>query len=193
MVVDVGGASLAVRRTGAGRPFVWLHGLTSSMAREDADGLFDWSRLAATRELVRFDARGHGRSGHAGGEAAYDWAALAGDLFAVADACGIEAFSAGGASMGAATTLHAAVARPERIDAMVLVIPPTAWQTRAAQRDLYRASATLVEEAGVEGLLAARDALGPPSHRRRAPRARRRGARRRPPGPADRPAGGCSL
>lgn len=160
--VDVGGARLQVRRSGNGSPFVWAHGLTSSMAKEDDAGLFDWSRLHADQEVVRYDARGHGLSGHAGDESAYGWDALAGDLFAVADACGFERFAAGGASMGAATTLHAALARPERIDAMVLVIPPTAWSSRPAQRALYEGSAALVEDAGIEGLMAARAALAPP-------------------------------
>jgi pimeloyl-ACP methyl ester carboxylesterase len=160
--VEVGGAVLQVRRRGSGPPFLWGHGLTSSMAREDDAGLFDWSRLTADRELVRYDARGHGRSGHAGGEDAYGWGALAGDLFAVADACGFDTFAAGGASMGAATTLHAAVARPDRIEAMVLVIPPTAWESRPAQRAVYEGSALLVEEAGIGGLMEARAALPPP-------------------------------
>ncbi len=160
--VDVGGAILRVRRRGSGVPFVWGHGLTSSMAREDDAGLFDWSRLDGHREIVRYDARGHGTSGHAGDEAAYGWDALADDLFVVADACGFERFAAGGASMGAATVLHAAVAHPERIEAMVLVIPPTAWATRPAQRDLYEGSAALVEDAGIEALMEARAALPPP-------------------------------
>lgn len=160
--VAVGAAVLEVRRRGAGDPFVWGHGLTSSMAKEDDAGLFDWSRLGSERELVRYDARGHGRSGYAGDEAAYGWDALADDLFAVADACGFDRFAAGGASMGAATTLHAAVTRPDRIDAMVLVIPPTAWATRPAQRSVYEGSAALVEAAGIDGLMEARAALPPP-------------------------------
>ena len=160
--VDVGGAQLQVRRRGSGQPFLWGHGLTSSMAREDDAGLFDWSRLQQDREVVRYDARGHGRSGHAGGEAAYGWDALADDLFAVADACGFDRFDVGGASMGAATTLHAAVARPERVRTMVLVIPPTAWDSRPAQREVYEGGAALVEDAGIEGLMAARAALPPP-------------------------------
>lgn len=160
--VEVAGARLVVRRRGAGSPLVWAHGLTSSMTREDEAGLFDWSRLQADHEVVRYDARGHGRSGAAGGEAAYGWDELAGDLFAVADACGLGRIAAGGASMGAATTLHAAVARPERIAAMVLVIPPTAWETRSAQRAIYEGSAVLVEQAGIEGLMEARAALPPP-------------------------------
>jgi pimeloyl-ACP methyl ester carboxylesterase len=132
------------------------------MAREDGAALFDWSRLQGDHEVVRYDARGHGRSAPDGDASAYGWDALAEDLLGVADACGLDRFVAGGASMGAATTLHAAVGHPERISAMVLVIPPTAWESRPAQRDLYEGSAALVEDAGIDGLMAARAALPPP-------------------------------
>jgi pimeloyl-ACP methyl ester carboxylesterase len=45
---------------------------------------------------------------------------------------------------------------------MVLVIPPTAWESRPPQRDIYEGSADLVERAGIEGLMEARAALPPP-------------------------------
>ena len=44
---------------------------------------------------------------------------------------------------------------------MVLVVPPTAWETRKAQADLYRAGAALVEARGVDGV-PRRDARGVP-------------------------------
>ena len=57
--------------------------------------------------------------------------------------------------------LHAAVAAPGRVDALVLMIPPTAWATRAAQASRYRASADLAEREGLAALAAA-EALQPP-------------------------------
>ena len=50
--------------------------------------------------------------------------------------------------MGCATVLHAALRAPDRFDRLVLVIPPTAWETRAAQAELYEGSAAFVEERG---------------------------------------------
>ncbi|MFL6205765.1 MAG: alpha/beta fold hydrolase, partial [Acidimicrobiales bacterium] len=67
----------------------------------------------------------------------------------------LERVDAGGASMGCASTLHAAVRAPERFDRLVLVIPPTAWDTRGAQGDLYRAAADLAEQQGKDAWLAA--------------------------------------
>jgi pimeloyl-ACP methyl ester carboxylesterase len=85
----------------------------------------------------------------------YHWDNLARDLISLADALGIERFVAGGASMGAATALHAATQAPDRIAGLVLVLAPTAYESRAAQADLYRAGAVLVERVGLDAYLEA--------------------------------------
>ncbi len=159
--VQVRGAELAIERRGSGRAFYWGHGLTSSAAQEDRMGLRVWDALREGWEVVRVDARGHGNSSGEPEPHAYRWSELAGDLFALADALGHRRFWVGGASMGAAVALHAAVAAPERIAALVLMIPPTAWATRAAQAARYRASADLAEREGLEALAAA-EAAQPP-------------------------------
>ena len=145
---------LVVERSGRGRPFVWAHGLTSSMAAERDAGLFDWSTIGGL-DVIRYDARGHGRSPAGDGESAYEWSQLAVDLLAVADTEGVSTFVCGGASMGCATSLFVALAAPERVDALVLAIPPTAWETRAAQRDTYLASAGFLEAKGMEAFIEA--------------------------------------
>ena len=152
-VLEVGGVPLAFEQHGAADApsFVWLHGLTSGRAHEDRTRLFDWTAIEGVR-LTRYDARGHGSSGGTDDDATYRWDQLALDLFAVLDALGIEQTVLGGASMGAATTLHAVLLDPARFSKLVLVIPPTAWSTRAAQADIYRAGADLVEQSGTEAL-----------------------------------------
>lgn len=113
------------------------------MESEDALGLIDFDELRRTRSLLRYDARGHGGSGST--EGGYHWRDLALDQLAVADSVGVGIYVAGGASMGCATALHAAVLAPARIAALVLMIPPTAWETRAAQAGAYLTMADLVE------------------------------------------------
>jgi pimeloyl-ACP methyl ester carboxylesterase len=140
---------------------MWGHGLTSSSAQEDQAGLRLWDPLREGWEVIRVDARGHGASEGATDPFVYRWSELAADALALADALGHERITMGGASMGAAVALHAAVAAPERIDAMVLMIPPTAWATRAAQASRYRASADLAEREGLAALAAA-EASQPP-------------------------------
>lgn len=159
--VEINGASLAVFRRGAGRPFYWGHGLTSSTEQETRAGLRPWSELAAGWEVIQVDARGHGESTGSPEPDVYRWPCLAADLLAVADALGHERFVAGGASMGAATALHAAVMAPERVAALVLVIPPTAWATRAEQAASYREDAALTEREGIEALIE-KEAASPP-------------------------------
>jgi pimeloyl-ACP methyl ester carboxylesterase len=134
---------------------VGLHGLSSSRANEAKDGYFDWSALTASgRRIVRYDARGHGRSTGRAEPADYTWSRLADDLLALLEVVSPdEPVDAFGVSMGTGTLLHAVTKRPERFRRLALVIPPTAWQTRAAQADTYRQMAALIEEHGTETLL----------------------------------------
>jgi len=145
----VRGVALDVDDTGEGRPFLWGHGLRSSRASEAARGLYDGSGIGPGVRRISYDARGHGQSGFTDDAAHYRWPELARDMLGLADALGIDRFVAGGASMGCATTLHAAVQAPERIEALVLVIPPTAWATRAARAGVYREQADAVERGGL--------------------------------------------
>jgi 3-oxoadipate enol-lactonase len=143
-------------------PFVWGHGLTSSRADEDAFPLIDSAVIAEHRQVLRYDARGHGTSSNLATPAEGDWAALALDQIALIDHVGWEQLALGGASMGTATALHAALALGDRVRALVLVIPPTAWETRAGQVDLYEQMAQAVEEHGTGVLEAGARATPPP-------------------------------
>jgi 3-oxoadipate enol-lactonase len=141
------GIDLAVTDLGSGPAFFWGHGFASSTANE-ADMMLGWDRLAAHHRVVRWDARGHGSSAGTADPADYEWENLGRDVVALADELDIESFAVGGASMGAATALHAAVHAPERVTGLVLALPPTAWETRAAQADEYVRGADLVEQHG---------------------------------------------
>ncbi len=143
-----------VQIEGAGRPLVWTHGFTSSIAMEDTTGMGAMWRDAGELELARYDARGHGRSAPGRDDAALGWSALGDDLLELVTALGFERPIAGGASMGAAASLHAAVRNPGAFSGLFLVIPPTAWETRKAQADLYRGGAALVEARGLEAYAA---------------------------------------
>lgn len=134
----VRGVELNVRVSGSGLPLLWGHGLMMSMAAEDTTDWFHWSQFPENLRLVRYDARGHGRSQASYRPQDYHWPNLGRDMLALADATGAGRFIAGGASMGCATALNAALLAPERVKALLLVIPPTAWETRAAQGKFYR-------------------------------------------------------
>ena len=114
---------------GYGSPFVWSHGMLASTALEDALGILDWRELAAERLLVRYDA-GHGASSGTG-RPADDESRLAGDLLQILNDLSLDRVTIGGASMGVGIGLHLAAAAPERVDALVLAIPPSAWGERS--------------------------------------------------------------
>ena len=129
--------------TGTGTAFIWAHGLLSSMAVEDQLDWYQWGTFPANLKLVRYDARGHGQTQATYRPEDYHWRSLGEDMLAVADAVGERYFIAGGASMGCATALYAALQAPGRIHGLVLVIPPNIWEKRAPQRPVYQRNARL--------------------------------------------------
>ncbi|MCX8061571.1 MAG: alpha/beta hydrolase [Anaerolineales bacterium] len=151
--------SFEVRIQGEGFPFIWTHGLLTNMESEDILDWFGWEKIPPSIKLIRYDVRGHGKSPISYCAEDYHWESLATDMLALADQLGIERFIAGGTSMGASTALCAALQAPQRIEGLVLVSPPTAWESRAKQAGDYRRSAWLALLLGGKGLavLAARD------------------------------------
>ena len=142
------------------RTLIWGHGLTTSRRIEDVAPLIDWTSVAA--KMVRYDARGHGEAPSTPDVAEYGWDSLARDQLSLADSLGIEGYVAAGASMGCGTAIHAAVLAPTRVQALVLVIPPTAWETRAGQTAQWNLAADVLEAKGIEPMIANLAALPVP-------------------------------
>ncbi len=120
-----------------GETLIWGHGLTASIQSDDLLGILEWETLSRICKLIRYDARGHGRSEVTYTPSDYCWNNLACDMVAIADEIGVKDFIAGGQSMGCATTIYAGIQASERIKGMILMNPPTAWETRSAQGAYY--------------------------------------------------------
>jgi pimeloyl-ACP methyl ester carboxylesterase len=147
----------------SGRTVVWAHGLTSCATGQERAGMFDWAPVARDQRLIRYDARGHGRSTGGADPEQYTWQNLGHDLLGLLDVVTDNAPVAGiGSSMGTATLLWAAVTEPERFDRLVLTTPPTAGQVRAAHVASYRAGADLIERDGLTAYEQAAVAPPPP-------------------------------
>lgn len=158
--ITLRGVEFAYDRTGTGPDLVWGHGLTRARATDDAFEMLGGRAIPAT--VWRYDARGHGASGDGPADTGKSWDELARDQLALATAWGLETFVSGGASMGCGTSLHAAVAAPDRVKALVLVIPPTGWETRRAQVDIWGQIAGLVDGGGLDAYVDAFTSRPPP-------------------------------
>jgi len=105
---------------GAAPTIVWLGGFRSDMTGTKAQALSDWAE-ANGRAFVRFDYFGHGvSSGDFQDGAVSRWRA---DALAVLDELTIGQVVLVGSSMGGWIACLAALARPQRIKAMVLIAP----------------------------------------------------------------------
>ena len=151
-----GGGRLAGELAGSGTTIVLLHGLTASR-RYVVQGSRYLERHG--HRLVGYDARGHGASSPAPAPDAYEYAELVADLEHVLDDLELERCVLAGSSMGAATALAFALARPERVDALVQITPASSGGPSADADELERWErlASGLRERGVEGFLAAYD------------------------------------
>ncbi|HUH13090.1 MAG TPA: alpha/beta fold hydrolase [Longimicrobiales bacterium] len=150
---------LHVEAQGSGPVVVLAHGFAGSARnwRPQVRALRDRYRVVTT------DARGHARSPAPDVAAAYRQDALVGDLAAVVEeASGAAPAVVGGLSMGAAVALLLALARPERVRALVLASLPAG--SRSGQDIAARAErfAEAIEREGIEAA-GARFAWGPES------------------------------
>ncbi len=98
----------------------WLGGFKSEMTGTKATALADWAR-AANRHLLRFDYYAHGASSG-------DFTRATVTRWLDDALCAIDALAQGpqilvGSSMGGWMALLAALARPERVKALVLIAP----------------------------------------------------------------------
>ena len=124
---SVNGVEIHYEVRGSGEPLVLLHGFTGSSG--DWVHLFDLDGLAKHHRLIMPDARGHGRSTNPSG--AFTHRLCAQDLVALLEQLGVSRFKAVGLSLGGNTMLHVTTARPELVEAMVLIGAPSYFPKQA--------------------------------------------------------------
>ena len=110
--IGVAGARLHVEEAGSGDAVTMLHGYMVDSGQWD----HEFAALARDHRVLRYDARGFGRSTIEPGAYAHHE-----DLAAVLDACGVRRTALLASSGAAATALDFALAHPERVGAMVFV------------------------------------------------------------------------
>jgi pimeloyl-ACP methyl ester carboxylesterase len=97
-------------------PLLLTHGYGSSSAMWRSN----LEAIAADRQVVTWDMRGHGRTITPPIESLYTHDSGVGDLAAVLDSCEIETAAVGGLSLGGYLSLALCASRPERVGALVL-------------------------------------------------------------------------
>jgi pimeloyl-ACP methyl ester carboxylesterase len=149
------GAVLDGEERGSGPVLGFSHGMFFSRSVDDELGVFDLTPFTRRRHLVRYDARAHGRSSGRAVPDDYVWPNYADDLLAVIDHVEPDGGPVdwAGASLGTSSLLWAASRAPHRFRRLILEIPPSTGQTRAAVGDFYRDGADLVEREGKDAWL----------------------------------------
>lgn len=134
MNIHANGIDIHYEISGSGPVVTLAHSLATDLTLWDELAV----ELAKRFTVLRYDARGHGRT--SAPEGSYDFPLLVADLVGLLDALKIERTHFVGLSMGGMLGQHFALAAPERLDRLVLVstasrIPPEAgaiWDERIA-------------------------------------------------------------
>ncbi len=118
--VNVDGVAINYIVEGQGAPIVLIHGFASSLhGNWRVPGIID-ALVAAGRQVVAIDCRGHGRSGKPHDPAAYAGSAMADDAVAVMDHLGIQHADLAGYSMGGYLAASLLINRGERFTSVII-------------------------------------------------------------------------
>jgi pimeloyl-ACP methyl ester carboxylesterase len=117
---SIDGTCIAYETAGAGDPVVLLHGFTDSRHSWRETG-YVGGLIAARRQVILIDCRGHGDSGKPHDPATYGPKYRVADILAVLDQLGIRQADLIGYSMGGTIALMAALLTPKRIGALAMI------------------------------------------------------------------------
>ena len=141
------GQRLAWRRVaGFGPTVVWMGGFRSEMSGTKAQALADWA-AAGGRAFLRFDYFGHGES--SGGFVDGTISRWRDDALAMLDDLTTGDLVLVGSSMGGWIACLAAIARPERVRALVLIAPAADFTERLMSRDIPEDGRAALDADGV--------------------------------------------
>src|SRR5262245_28699243 len=109
------GVRIAYSDEGEGEPILLIHGFASNVAANWRDAHWLRTLTAASRRVIAFDNRGHGRSEKLYDPSRYGAPAMMEDARRLLDHLGIARADVMGYSMGARLTVFLALAHPQRV------------------------------------------------------------------------------
>lgn len=152
--VDRGDARIHYSVTGDGSgalPLLLTHGFSASSAMWQPN----LAALSASRQVITWDIRGHGRTVVPAEPDLYSQDASVEDMSAVLDACGIESAAIGGLSLGGYLSLAFYNRFPDRVRALLLFDTGPGYRNdegRQGWNDYALSLAERFEGAGLEAL-----------------------------------------
>jgi pimeloyl-ACP methyl ester carboxylesterase len=156
-------SSIAWRRTpGAGPTVLWLGGFRLEMTGTKAEALAAWAARAG-RDFLRFDYFGHGATG--GDFEAATVTRWREDVLAVIDQLTVGPLVLVGSSMGGWLACLAAMVRPERVRALVLIAPAADFTEKLIRPSLPSEARAALARDGVWRRPSLYDASGYPMTR----------------------------
>lgn len=121
------GVKLYYEEAGEGTPIILLHGLSASMLMYKKEIAY----LKKQFRVIAFDFRGHGKSEK---PLHYTLEDHVHDVISLMDHLSIKKASLIGASMGSYIAQGVAIAVPERVDKLILVVPKSNGKTSSTMR-----------------------------------------------------------
>jgi pimeloyl-ACP methyl ester carboxylesterase len=146
--IERNGVKIHFEDVGSGPPVVLGHSILCSGEM----WVNQIPRLAERYRVINIDQRGHGQSVPATGP--YELSDMVGDAFAVLDHLEIERAVWAGLSMGGMVAMHAAIAEPDRVSALLLLDTHAGAET-AYKKLKYRALSLGARALGVRPFLPA--------------------------------------
>jgi pimeloyl-ACP methyl ester carboxylesterase len=152
--VDRGGVRIRYSVAGEGQgslPLLLTHGFSASSAMWEPN----LAELSASRQVVTWDIRGHGRTIVPAKPELYSQDASVEDMVAVLDGCGIQSAAIGGLSLGGYLSLAFYNRFPERVRALLLFDTGPGYRNdegRQGWNDYALSQAERLESIGLEAL-----------------------------------------
>jgi pimeloyl-ACP methyl ester carboxylesterase len=148
--LDRGGVAIHYDVTGTGRALLLSHGFGAS------SHMFGPNRAALGRDhtVITWDQRGHGASGAPADPAAYSVELAIDDMAALLDAVGADRAVVGGHSLGGYLSLAFYMARPERVEALILIDTGPGFRNPEARADWNRMAESYAADLERRGLAA---------------------------------------
>ncbi|MDP3915843.1 MAG: alpha/beta hydrolase [Bacteroidota bacterium] len=132
--------TIPINIQGEGQPFIWLHGMLGSVESDAVYSMVDFNRVSEIASVIRYDACGKSVTGD------YSWNGMTDELQDLVNHHKFGPMILGGTSMGSGTAIHFAVRFPEKVNALILVTPPPAWEKRNGVKALYNKIASKAEQ-----------------------------------------------